>query len=242
MVIKLKLKDTWNEISLATFLELAQVDEAPTNDLEKDIAKLSILAEVERNYFDSYPASEIKKFSHVLDFLETEPTAEVKPFYFIGDKKYKFISQIKDLTAGQFVDVMNIAKDKTNFNEKLHTLISIFLLPVRKATLFERLQYGKKEITEKYLETPQEQTAENILQNMMIPDVMGLSVFFCQILRGFVNSIKDYLEKKTLTQSKSVLTMLKEDKEVMMIQKVKKMIEKMETATTSLHSMDGLPQ
>src|SRR5580693_8406175 len=119
MAIKLKAKDSWNEISLATFLELKEVDEAHIDDLQKDIAKLSILAGVSKNYFDPFPASEIKKFSNVLYFLETEPKAAVKEFYTIGGKKYKFISLIKDLTAGQFIDVMNIAKDNAKFQERL---------------------------------------------------------------------------------------------------------------------------
>ena len=40
MEIKLALKDNWGEVSLATFLELKEIDESSVNDLEKDIQKL----------------------------------------------------------------------------------------------------------------------------------------------------------------------------------------------------------
>jgi hypothetical protein len=239
--IKLKVKNSWDEISLSEFLKLKDIEDSEINDLEKDIQKLSILAGVHKNYFNSYPASEIKKFSHALDFLEKEPTADLKDHYIINGIQYKFISQIKDLSAGQFIDIINLTKDRTHINENLHLLVACFLLPVRKKSFYEKITKGRKKVYEKYLETSSTIISENVYEHLSISDIMAMSVFFCNLLKGFVEATQVFLEKKTAIQLKSVLKTLEEDNEIMKNQRTKKEVEKIRERLTSTSFTDGLP-
>ncbi len=82
---------------------------------------------------------------------------------------------------------------------------------------------------EKYMQTPLEETAENIFNNMPITQAFGISVFFYLLFTSFLQVTQHYLGSTAMNQLKSISTMLEtqEQKEMM-----KKILKKAETGLT----------
>ena len=136
-----------------------------------------------------------------LDFLETEPKADIQDYYTIGGIKYKLIKEVKDITVDRFNDLSSYIKDKNLLMDNLHLSMTTLLIPVK--------QGKKKEKLEKYLESPLEFTAENIWNNMRIVDAMGIQLFFCLLCNFFSETTRIYLEEETKLKLNSVLKTLK---------------------------------
>lgn len=114
----------------------------------------------------------------------------VKPYYFIGKRRYKADLNITKIKAGQFIDLQNIIKrDK----EDLASLIACFLIPQNKKLFFYT--------------TPLYSTGYDILgvineieNNMTICEAKSLSDFFLFQSQKLLKVTQDYLKKKTMKE------------------------------------------
>jgi hypothetical protein len=124
----------------------------------------------------------------------------LKNYYKINDTEYYLEKDIRKLTASQFVDFQIYSVDM-----KMETILSVFLLPVRKSGFF-----GKKHC--KYGEGYDILKVQNdILNHMKIADAQTISDFFLHLSMKLFVIIQGYLENKKVKMEKD---MVKKEKEV----------------------------
>lgn len=178
-----------------------------TTDFEKHIEILAMLCGLQRSDLMQLPARQITPLFNSMEFLKKQPTSEVKEFYEIAGKKYKLIMDVNKLTAGQFIDLSHYTKDPELIIDNLHLVCSVLMLPV--------IPYrGKKNVdivrTEKYLETPIDETSEFLYNNMPITEALGISNFFTFLFDVFIQITKHYLEQERTKQLNRASKMLSE--------------------------------
>jgi hypothetical protein len=147
--------------------------------------------------------------------LKTEIAGDLQDYYTIAGKKYKLVRNLDNLTAGQFIDLMNYTKDPSLIMDNLHLALTVFLIPCNdlkpKEVLFNsvydwisRSKIGQRlarkwhlnpfvEKPEMYLQTPSSLTSEIFYNHLSIADATAISVFFYQLGTLFAMSTKDYL-------------------------------------------------
>lgn len=123
-----------------------------------------------------------------LEVLEQRVTAEpIKEFYNINGKRYKFVSQIKDINAAQYIDYQSYMK---NFSDE--KILSIFLLPTKK-TIFNKDKVLPYNDGYDILEVQ-----ENLLNNMKMKDAYAISDFFLILSMRLTPIFQGYLEALTM--------------------------------------------
>lgn len=225
------------------------------NDLEKKIAVLAVLAGIDETELDSYPISEVHKMFREVEFIYEQPKGEVKDYYFIGGKRYKLVKEVNRLTAAQFVDLSAYSKTSEDIIENLHLICTTLLLPApfetRPLGLLKRISnkivsrikntkvravlasVGIKEYqpvtndlpVEKYLQTPQEETAENIFNNMKVSEAMGIAVFFYLLYMVSLKITEDYLGLELKNQLLSIYPQLETQKQKEMLKEIMEKVE-----------------
>lgn len=163
--------EQWQRLTLRQYIELCDIHENENlSIIDKQIKILCALEGKSEHDFDSLKYGEfVKLASEKTRFLKNVPQLNAVDEIVVNGKKFKFVHDIFELTAGQFVDINQF---RGNVNE-LNKAAAVFFLPVK----------GKKVL--KYGEEPFEKVAETLLDARFI-DVQGCLVFFYQVLINFV--------------------------------------------------------
>lgn len=168
---------------------------------------LSILSTVSRKpvaYFNEFRVPEIQELFERLDFLKHPSDTPLREFYQIGGKRYKFVGNLTELTTGQFIDLDAQTKEPTAIVDNLHIICAIFLLPIIPKTpiqrLIEKMGLKKFRSLEHYLETPLQETAENLYQNMPYALANSIGLFFCVLGQIYTAITKDCLRQEMTNQ------------------------------------------
>ena len=228
---ELNIKKSWNEVSISMYHDYLDILDDPNfNDFDKRIRILELFTGVENGYFDNQKPKDVQHLFDSLNFLLETPNSELKDYYIIGNKKYKLIKQVSELTAGQFVDLENANQKPETRLDNLHISLSAVLLPCKELTNIQKLanKSGLKTFPrlEKYCETPLKETQENIYKNCSIADAFAISVFFCTLFKAFTNCIQLYLaimSKNKLAQALKKLRKISNDPKIPQDLKMKMM-------------------
>lgn len=232
-ISELKIPKSWEEITISQFFFIKEIQEDQRfNILEKDVKILSHLAGVEENYWDVLPISTVKEAMKALDFLETEPKAEIQDYYQVSNTRYKFMKNVSELPVKQFIDLQHFVSDPELRLDNLHLILATVLIPVK----ISKKGNSSKEKLEEYMETPLMQTAENIFSNMKITDAFGIQLFFCLLWNFSLAITKVYLDEKMKNQLKLTLKTLKKEK---LTEEQKKIVEQIDREIGSLENING---
>lgn len=129
MEIKLK-KKSWKEISLKDYKKIVEISERELDsDLEKDIAVLAVLCDVEENEIYNLNIKDLKALMSQMEWIK-------KPFEFnrkwnvnkmiIDDKEYIVNPDIDKFTVSQYLDFSNFWDKR---NERMGNLLAVFIIP-----------------------------------------------------------------------------------------------------------------
>ena len=124
-----------------------------------------------------------------LEFLFEEPNRELTQYFTINKKSYGIVNHVEDLEAGQYISVVSILKDladNPNLHiDKLHDILSCVIFPVDK---------NKKvlNIEPSYFKN----LSKDIYETMSIHDAYPIGIFFCNLSRHLMSSIKDSLNQR----------------------------------------------
>lgn len=175
------------------------------NDFEKDLEIVLLLSDMSRQELTELPITELKEILKELDFLDSIPEGEVRDFYKVGKKKYKLTKRVEDINSGQFIDLMELVKDKEQINNRLHEIMAVLLLPVKKRRWW---QIFGNSTPEKYLHTPFEHTALQ-LHDMGIVDALAISNFFFALSTRLLETSLHYSYQKNDQTLNNLLNKLK---------------------------------
>jgi hypothetical protein len=203
--MELTLKTSWEGVTIKEYmLYLGALHNPNTSDFEKQLDILAVMCGISREDLMPLPANQILPLFNRLTFLTIPPTADVRPYYDISGRKFKFCMDVKELTAGQFIDITNYTRDPDLILDNLNAICAVLLLPVK--------PYKGKRLEppcEKYGETPLQEIADYLYEHMPIQEAMGISNFFGFLYSVFTEITRLYLEAEQTKQLNKASKMLK---------------------------------
>ncbi len=173
----------WKDISIKQYQDLCkEVDEDYADDLERSIGILATLTDKSIAYYtDEIPLNKLKEKLMGLAFIKERPTPQkIYSKIRVGKKRYRFSLNMRTISAGQYIDLTELVKDKEKINDNLHTFLAV---------LCEEINwFGKKK------DSIISERAKYLQDNMRMPMVFSLSGFFLSNYQRLTKSTNDYLE------------------------------------------------
>lgn len=183
----IKLPDSWNEVTLGTYQEIASIE--TTDNTQKWIEIISILSNADPEKVKHMDVTAFTKAVNHLGWILALPDDKMfKEELTINGVSYKFKERLESLTIGEWIDLESYIEE-TNHN--LHKTFAV-LYSDGSDSFEKRVQLFK--------------------DNIMIGDVYGALVFFSLIGKESIMTIKDYLhsemeEMKTLEEQTKIQMM-----------------------------------
>jgi len=163
----------WNKLTVGQFISLYDIEiNANLNIIEKQQKMLSILEGRQESYYDSYKYRDlINEYGEKLAFFHNMPQAKPVDFLQVGENRYKFVHELNEITAGQYIDILAFSGEIMQLNK----IAACFFLPMRGKRYFP---YGK---------VPHDVVADELLNAKFI-DVYGCMLFFCQLFNELISN------------------------------------------------------
>lgn len=160
------------------------------HEFERQIKLLSVLDERDEEYYLNLPIFDLKKECARTEFLSVVDMPTVKPpaYVTIQGHKFRIIYDIRDLCAGQLIDVMTSAKEADEHILNLDKTLAAFCLPVVKGKLGT---YGK---TMPFMEVA------DLMAKLPIVEASAIADFFYRVWNSFLKTIPDFLAKINKTR------------------------------------------
>jgi hypothetical protein len=207
-MIEITLKTSWETVSIKDYMAYTMIlEDKNTSEFEKTLDILGLMCGMSRENLMPMPARDIMPLFSKLTFLSEKPKSDVKEFYDIGGIKYKLISDVRQMTAGQFIDLSHYTKDPNLIIDNLHLICATLMLPVKQ---YRGKKFMDKIETERYLETPIAVTSENLYENMPIQEAIGISNFFTCLYSLFTEIMRLYSKEMSQKRLKLALETLKQ--------------------------------
>lgn len=173
----------WKDINIKQYQDLCkEVTEDYADDLERSIGILATLTGKSISYYtDEIPLKKLKEKLLSLTFIKEQPKKQkIQSKIRIGKKRYRFSLNMRNISAGQYIDLTELVKDKEKINDNLHTFLAV---------LCEEITwYGKKK------DTIISDRAKYIQENMTMPIVFSMTGFFLLNYQRLIKGTSDYLE------------------------------------------------
>ena len=177
---------TYYDLTIDKYLEIKEVLENATDDLSTQVALLAVLNECTEDDLLDMPLDEFKRKLADLNFLSQplNPKPQCPKTITIGKEVFESVRDVKQFTAGQYIDYQNLIKSE-DFYSIIPNLLACFFIPKGK-------DYGKDyDIME---------VAEKIKKNISIGFALDVCFFFqLQSIRS-INRTLDYLVLMTKMQ------------------------------------------
>lgn len=204
--------DNYNDLTVGKYQEIMLLlNGAPMDELTMQTSLIAILSDEDEDDILNLPLSEYNKMVQGTAFLSEEPKKRiVATKYILGDMELETMLNMKDMTAGQYIDYQTFIKDPDKY---LVEMLSVFLIPK-----------GKK-----YNDGYDILEVHNaIREHLSIVDALSMSAFFLLLSQVLI--------KTTLTSLTSkVKKMKKKSKNQQEIQKLEQAIQNLETAGVGFH-------
>lgn len=181
----------WNNITLGQFQQLTDIIQGQNFDheIERSVKLLSCLYELPEDHYTEMQLNDLKAEIAKLDFLFADQLPVTNPPKYIeaNGRRYKPLYVFTDVTAGQFIDCMGVAKDREQFVYNMHRLLAALCVPVRR-NWTGKWQRGK------YGDIPFDQVAEDMLQLPVIT-ANSIALFFWTAWTNFLEATPGYSAK-----------------------------------------------
>ena len=213
--MELKYKN-WKEISINTFKKLQDVlkdviitDDATLNNLNSNIAMLSVLCDVDEDTIASLSTSEFVKLVNDSNFLSDMPKVKITDTYVINGKVYKVFLSLKNMSVAQYIDFQTFYKDYDKYTREL---LACFLIP-------EGKRYGEDyDIAE---------VITDIGNHMSIVDAHSILFFFVILYQSLTKTILNYSiknMKKMMRKEKNKEQRMKMEQAIMEMKKARDLV------------------
>jgi hypothetical protein len=184
----------WQDISVRQFIQLYDIELNPNLFLiEKQVKMLSVLEGKDEQHYDTIKYRELLELvSEKTKFYDVLPQAKPVDYLYVNGNKYKFIHEIDEITAGQFIDISHYGNNMMEINMA--------------AACFFRPVVNKKVL--KYGAVPHKIISEDLLDAKFI-DVYGCLVFFYQLLLEFTSNTL-FSSELTKRNRDKIMTLIKD--------------------------------
>lgn len=176
----------WDKLTVGNFISLYDIEiNANLNIIEKQQKMLSIVEGKPESFYDSFKYRDlITEYGEKLSFFENIPETKPVDFLQVGNKRYKFVHELNEITAGQYIDILAFSGEIMQLNK----IAACFFLPME----------GKR--YQPYGKIPHDVVAEDLLDAKFL-DVYGCMLFFCQLFNELIsNTITSSMMNPQLAQ------------------------------------------
>lgn len=172
--------DNYNSLPLGKFMELQELDFTSMEEIDIQVSIISILNDMTEEEVLELPITDYQRLASLTRFLASKPTHnnKIPKKIKLDGKEYIVINDIKQMTAGQYIDYQNYISQK---DEKLLPyILSCFIIPKGE-------KYGDSDINV---------VVENIKQHLSVTTALSLSAFFLKKWENLTRSTLTYLALK----------------------------------------------
>lgn len=161
----------WDKLTVGQFISLYDIEvNANLNIIEKQQKMLSIVEGKPESYYDTFKYRDlITEYGEKLSFFDNIPETKPVDFLQVGNKRYKFVHELNEITAGQYIDILAFSGEIMQLNK----IAACFFLPME----------GKR--YQPYGKIPHDVVAEDLLDAKFL-DVYGCMLFFCQLFNELI--------------------------------------------------------
>ena len=163
----------WDKLTVGQFISLYDIEiNANLNIIEKQQKMLSIVEGKPESFYDSFKYRDlITEYGEKLSFFDNIPETKAVDFLQVGSKRYKFVHELNEITAGQYIDILAFSGEIMQLNK----IAACFFLPME----------GKR--YQPYGKIPHDVVADDLLEAKFL-EVYGCMLFFCQLFNELISS------------------------------------------------------
>ncbi len=172
-MITVKVPDSWAEVTLGQFIEIAQLDSK-----DKDIQLVSILIDKDPEEIRKYNPQSFSRIKDAISWVQTLPEENFQSTLKIGDKEFEFLHRLSLLSNGEWIDLEMLIPE---YAQNIHKIMAILYRPAGDL---------------KYDTVSAAHRAELFKEKMSYTDAYSALVFFSLIAKSCMITIQDYLKKQ----------------------------------------------
>lgn len=181
--------NNYKDLTIAKYQELYSVDWENMEEIDRQVTIISILSDKTEDEVLALPLAEYSKMAAQTEFLAKEPNVKnrtpnkVK----INGKEYEVLKDVKDMTAGQYIDYQQYLS-LNDITKYLPYLLSCFIIPKGK-------KYGEYNV---------DVVINDIRNNMSVEEALNIAGFFMKKFRTSIEGMLLYLGwKMKMTKRKA---------------------------------------
>lgn len=176
----MKFPETLNDITLNSYQKYLEIEEAKEEDLVKTMLNIN------DEQLSKFKVSELKTLlNHFEKLFKEDPN--FKPTFDMDGVKYGFIPKLDDITYGE-------NKDLTSYINDFKTMHKAMAVAYRPVTHIQGNNYLIEEYKGSYLHSEK-------MKNAPLDVVLGMTVFFYDLIRELLNLTPSYLEREVEKQA-----------------------------------------
>lgn len=209
--------DNYNKLSIGKFMEIQDIDFTGMEEIDIQVSLIAILNDMTKDEVMDLPLNDYKDCVRKLKFLATkpEPKTKIPKAVKLDGKEYTVIKDIKEMTAGQYIDYQNYLSHKEN--KYLPHILSCFIIPKGE-------KYGDSNLME---------IIEIIKTELPIGIALNMSAFFLKKWESLTKGTLTYLGLK-------MKWMMRKEKNQEVKKKMQMAIKNLTTLRNSIDSGVGL--
>lgn len=209
--------DNYNKLSIGKFMEIQDIDFTGMEEIDIQVSLIAILNDMTEDEVMDLPLNDYKDCVRKLKFLATkpEPKTKIPKAVKLDGKEYTVIKDIKEMTAGQYIDYQNYLSHKEN--KYLPHILSCFIIPKGE-------KYGDSNLME---------IIEIIKTELPIGIALNMSAFFLKKWESLTKGTLTYLGLK-------MKWMMRKEKNQEVKKKMQMAIKNLTTLRNSIDSGVGL--
>jgi hypothetical protein len=186
----------WKAITIRQFQELAQIEKSAADDFDIKVAKVAHLEGKTLADMDQLSIGQLndlfRKYADL--FNDVAPDKTMREWYKDGIK-YKLISDIRDINAGQYNELIHFSKGG-DIVGNLHRLMATLVMPMeRKYFRWVPMKKDHAKVSELMLDAPFHLCLKS-------------AVFFCKVYRASLKNLTPFLAEQLMKEGMTRLEAL----------------------------------
>lgn len=163
----------WDKLTVGKFISLYDIEvNVNLNIVEKQQKMLAVIEGKDESYYDRFKYRDLlHEYGDKLSFFDKMPETKPVDFLEVGKNRYKFVHELQELTAGQYIDILAFSGEIMQLNK----IAACFFLPMK----------GNR--YQPYGVIPHDIVADDLLNAKFI-EVYGCMLFFCQLLNELIGT------------------------------------------------------
>lgn len=181
--MKITIPETLKDITLGQFQKYSElIKREDLSDVELNKRKIHLFTGLDYNSVSNIKQYDAKEILETID-LALNQTVEFEPRFTMGGIEFGFITNLDDITQGEFIDISTYGTDV----ETMHSLMAVLFRPIKKKDLLGNYEIITYEGTKQYA---------NIMKAMPMHIVNGALVFFSSLASELVIYTQKYMTEE----------------------------------------------